>query len=616
MTTSLGNKGFSLVLVLFLSLIVFTIAGAGIYIATIGSKSTHADKRSNLAEKSANAGLLKAVDDVNKRGFCQDDSLTGSLGTAEYSVKVRRSGRNCFIRSTGTVGPAKVVRSSIIQSYYGVGVYTVRGSVSASIGSGARLSGCDRSVSPTCFVPAFIASGTVSTSLPQRTCVQDGGGDGLYGNPALLPGVRFTDLIPLFFNVNCFNTHAVSGCDLGLLDVFEGEYGRNPVDNSQDVAFGNQWGVPVVTIAPLPSVPNSPSCTFPTNPAMGGSQTINLSTTLTGCSEIIIRNSVSDITIQGARGGSRVRVYLDGNATTPIVSGASNLTLYTTRTNRSLTVSNSSDFRVYTQNASTFNNTNSNFVLYTTNTTTLNGTVGTSNQNVPPFTITSNSTVTAGAGASLTRGTIRTGPASVNDTNSVSAPQNFQTNGNVTLDNVNLFARRLSFANNSTVYILDSLVYVYAYACPNCSRTTNTSSLNACDGDTRWCGWYGSGVRLNVGRDSAGNARPTLFITNNTTVRADSASGTVYIWGAFVGEDVTYLRWSGGTDRNYRGFLVRNFPYDLTLTINMGDDTAMAFSQPVLNDLSDRYWFFRRVECVRDDVSPWTQMIQTRMTAY
>ena len=190
--------------------------------------------------------------------------------------------------------------------------------------------------------------------------------------------------------------------------------------------------------------------------------------------------------------------------------------------------------------------------------------------------------------------------------------------GNITVDNVNIFARKLRFyADNRTVRILNSLVYVYAYACPNCSRATSNSSLNACSGDSRWCGWDGDGISLNIGRASDGTAKPVLFISNNTTVRATNPNGTVYIWGTWYGEDVTYLSWEGDTTQDFRGFLIRNFPPTLSLNINISSsDFKMNFSKSMIDTISTKYRFFREVECVRDPLMPKAQLVQTRMNSY
>ncbi|NPB07987.1 MAG: hypothetical protein GXN96_03560, partial [Aquificae bacterium] len=236
-------RGFSLANTVILSAFITIVSVLGLIVVNFNLKSTRAEARYQIAEKAANAGFIEAANLIQESGFCDVyQTLSGTVGDATYTVEIRRSGRICFIRSEGRIGNARVVKTGIVQAYYGVGLYTVRGNVDAELGSGVRLSGCDYHADPVCVVPAFIASGTVNTTLPPQRCCQndnaglvgcaysdpcipaDDGGVGLYGNPAIVTGVQFRDLIPLFFNANCFNVHS-DGCDVGLLQIFEQEYG-------------------------------------------------------------------------------------------------------------------------------------------------------------------------------------------------------------------------------------------------------------------------------------------------------------------------------------------------------------------------------------------------------
>jgi hypothetical protein len=115
-----------------------------------------------------------------------------------------------------------------------------------------------------------------------------------------------------------------------------------------------------------------------------------------------------------------------------------------------------------------------------------------------------------------------------------------------------------------------------------------------------------------LGRDASGVAQPTLFISNNSTLYAEKSTET-YIWGVWYGEDVTYL---STTQVNFNGFLVRNFPPNLSLNISLGGNFSMNFSIDIINTIANRYRFFRPVSCVRNPVTPAAQLIQTRMTNY
>lgn len=613
----MNNRGFSIVTVLILSLIIFVIGGTGAYIVMTNIKSTQSDVRFNLADKASNAGLLKAFDEINSLGSGGSDrTITGTIGNASYSSNIMFGGKNIwFVSSEGSFQNSRVVRTAIFQGYYGVGLYTVRGRVNATLG--ARLSGCDRTATPTCFVPAFIASGTINTSVTPRNCSYDTGGTGVYGEEPVL-NLDQGDLSRIFFKVKCFNKYGDSSCGISLLDYLEYDYGQDPdvftTSPHKFMSFQqslNGYGIPVITLPSLPTVPSvGSSCTYMST----DNYQINLTTRFTGCNEIVLQRSPSSAIIgNGIRGNNKIKIYAQNYSTT--FDNASNFILYTTAS--TTLQNNTNNFELYTTGTTTLTSANT-FKMYTSGTTTLT-TINYGN-------IISTNTVTAASGATINNSKIIIGfPTTATDTdkNNVNAPQNLVANGNITIGNATtdtnpnvIIARSLRFANNSSVRILNTLMYVYAYACPSCARNTDTSSLTACDNNTNWCGWYGNGITLNMGRDSSGNPNPVLFISNNTTVRTDSPSGTVYIWGVWYGQDITYLRWYNTSSQDFRGFLIRNFPSDRALTINISSGFTMSFSKSIIDTVSRRYRFFREVECVRDPLTPQAQMIQTRMVNY
>ncbi len=606
----MNNRGFSLVTVLVLSLIIFIIGGTGAYVVMTNMKTTQADVKYNLADKASNAGLLSAFDYINRTGSGGSDRTEmGTIGNVNYSYRIMFGGKNIwFVSSEGSYANSKVVRTSIFQGYYGVGLYTVRGRVNATLGN-ARLSGCDRENN--CLVPAFIASGNISTSVTPRYCNSDNGGTGVYGQEPVL-NLSQGDLSRIFFKVKCFNKYGDNSCNQSLLDYLEYDYGRDPdaipTPPHKFINFqqnSNKYGIPLISLPAIPTPPNLPSsCEFNTT---GG---INLSNQYLSCNEIRLRRSPTYISGNGRRGDSKIKIYAQNYNT--IFNGAENFILYTNA--NSTFNDNTNNFEVYT-NANTTLNSASNFKIYSSGLTTL--------ENINYARIVSTNNVTVNAGATINNSRIIIGVTDINETNNVNTQKNLIFNGNVTIGNSTednnpnvIIARSLRFANGSSVRILNSLIYVYAYACPNCPRNTDTSSLNACDSNNFWCGWYGSGISLNLGRDSSGNPNPILFISNNTTVRTDSPSGTVYIWGVWYGEDITYLRWQNASSQDLRGFLIRNFPEDRSLNINITSGFNLIFSKSIIDKVSSRFRFFRDVECVRDPLTPQAQMIQTRMVNY
>ena len=310
----MNNKGFSLVTVLVLSLVIMLLGGTGLFIAGTNFKAARADANYNLADKASNAGLLKAFDEINKTGSGGNDrTITGNIGSAAYATRIMYGGKNnWFVSSEGSFSNSKVIKTALFQGYSGVGLYTVRGQVNASIQS-ARLSGCDADPTPDCYVPAFIASGTINTggTTPKActaTGATNGTSSGLYGSPATL-NLDQGDLSRIFFKVKCFNKFNNSDCNISLLDYLEYDYGRNPADNHQDFSFqqtgigANGYGIPVVSVVgpSLPAVPSigGSTCLFPTSSPWSGI-TLNLaSATFATCDEIVLNTSLSTVTIQG-----------------------------------------------------------------------------------------------------------------------------------------------------------------------------------------------------------------------------------------------------------------------------------------------------------------------------
>jgi len=608
------KRGFSLANTVILSAFITIIGLLGLIVVNFNLKSTRAEARYQIAEKAANAGFIEAANLIQTTGFCDiNQTLSGSVGDGTYTVEIRRSGRICFIRSEGRIGDARVVKTGIIQAYYGVGLYTVRGNVDAFLGSDVRLSGCDYDADPVCVVPAFIASGTISTTLTPRNCCSndnaglvgcaytdpcipaDNGGNGLYGNPAIVSGVQFHDLIPLFFNANCFNTFSDPNCDVGLLQIFEEEYGINPTSNNQDMYFDNEWGIPRIDLSNLNPVVDQ-------NCIASGDNDIDLSTEYTNCTDIVVEGlSNEPLHITGLR-DSHVTIYVlnqfnnsDVDIYVNTYVSPEGFTLY-------------SHFRVFLgtgyywtdytkyynwfEDSYSFSVTNARLIL-------------------------ANNLYTDDDGIIFRNSVIIIAPENIEDTNNPDADYRLFTGGDITLDRSVLFVKNIRFGSYSDVNFWDSLVYMYAYACPNCSRSSSTSSLQACRySDIDWCGWYGRYITLNIGRDYNGNERPTILISNNSTVHTEYPIGTVYIWGAFVGQDVTYLSWYNSGEQNYKGFLIRNFPPNLTLQISIYGGFTMEFSKRMLDILAENFWFFRKVNCIRDDISVKTQLIQTRATTY
>ena len=596
------RRGFSLANVVILSALITLIGYAGLMIVNINAAGSRAENTYLWAEKAANAGLLEAMKRIQATGFCDvNQTFTGNIGNATYEVSIRRSSRICFIRSEGKLGKAKVIKTGILQAYYGVGLYTVRGNVDAEIGSEVRFSGCDNTANPPCFVPAFIASGSVTTAIPPQSCSADNGGYGIYGGTtgeeAIITYVKYTDLIPLFFNVNCFNQYDSTGCDIGLLQIFEQEYGINPSNNRQDMFFDNEWGIPRVDFSGLPPAGACEANGQLTGPWWDPTYVVDVSSSdLTGCTDIYIDiPSNAELEIEGT-----VNRYLN------IYTFDNDITLV----------------RINSEISST------GFTLYSTRPVYIRSDLEKARI------IINNENLYIRANRTLQDSILVLGFDDVSDTNNTTtANGNIYTLGDITLNRTYVFARHIRFASWSDVNVYNSVLYVYAYACPNCSRTGN-DSLTECRNSIGWyynnflgwiidgpaCGWYGRRNGFYFGGDdnaiSTGNYEPSIVISNNSTVHFTRARDTIYFIGAFIGEDITYLSYYGGAGEHFLGFLVRNFPQSESLNIRIYSDFILEFDKAVLDKLAQNFWYFRKIQCIRDDINPRTQLIHTRLTAY
>lgn len=172
--------------------------------------------------------------------------------------------------------------------------------------------------------------------------------------------------------------------------------------------------------------------------------------------------------------------------------------------------------------------------------------------------------------------------------------------------------------------IFRTLLYLYAHACPKCVRDKSDLNQNPCytGSNTYRCGWYGGNYNAYVGMYpngtyvlSDGTSLTSLVINNNSIVRSSS----FYIAGIYFGQDVNYLV---GSISVIRGFLVRNFPSNLSLQISFTDNTNLQFKLDAINSLrydpvSRRgFWFVRKVNCIREKPTPAYFSVITRMTTW
>ncbi|WP_461831424.1 hypothetical protein [Aquifex sp.] len=573
-------KGFSLATVMILSTLL-TVLGITVFLVTnVDIRATFSDVNFYLAENAAKTGILTALDRYSRGGFCVNQTFSGSTGEATYTVDITRSGRICFIRSRGEARGAKVVKTAMVQSYYGVGLYTVRGNVDASYGGG-RLSGCDTSVNPVCYVPAFIASGwiRVSKQEPVDPCSEDRGGQGIYGDPALLPEVDFYDLTPLFFNVDCFSSKSDITCEYGLNNALEDTYATNWINDNKDFEI-DEYGQVIVN---LPEIPLD-ACIVRKNV-----ETIDLS----NITSSICEDPTSDTTFLYIRYSP---VTLRGTPSEPtIIFSERNLNIGKLDGG---TPNGENDFGAPKLNLTIYGRNISIYLYDDVSNVRMVLQNGNIRSQVSGIRI-SNSILILGYERS------EDGDTQYNTNKLILEPTE-----SFSLRDSAFFGTSIKFRNFSQRnYILNSLVYLYANACPSCSRNSSNASVVACKNDINRCAWAGYSQLFSHSVTFGTDRYPSILININSVVAGDSNSFT----GVYFGHDVNYI-W--GYRAYVKGVLLRNFPPNLTLDIGFNQDTDFSFSKRTTDKIADNFWFFRKISCIRDDIRPIAQVIQTMVTHY
>ncbi len=613
------NKGFALITVISLMAIVSLIVTAGIVTTNVSQLTTLSTVRFQLAQEAADACLRRALDEVNATGICGNRTLNNQdLGLnlnpgVQCSAQLIQSGRICFIRAVGQNSNARVYKTAILQAFYGMGLYTVRGGVNATY-SGGLLTGCYYEPNNNCFVPAFIASsGTVSLggANPQNCPANNTNPtSGVWGLPPIFTNAQFTDLTPLFFNVNCFASNFYregERCNYGLTDAIVDTYALTYRDGRPDFAF-SPHGEPVINptlLSDLNNIANvqnqgPPNCRV----RLDNIITINLAN--------ILNNTLLNTLLGGLLGQcQRLEIYTNNNLT--LTGGPSPIPVF---------VYSGANITLSGVNGGTRGTTNFGENLYNLNIYTLGTTTITANST--NFRLLTTNAVNVNSGLTVSNATIIQALQNATQNNNSASPQNFIVGGGtgtLTLTDSKLITRQIRFG---TLNAWRDLVYVYANACPNCGRDSNTASIDACQNDNRRCGWFssqgsayfGTDANRNI-QDASGRPLVSLLINNNSVVRAYNN----FFGGIYFGQDVNYIQGVGAV---VRGFLVRNFPRNLSLNIGFNQNTDFRFRLDAINNLRydpnrqgfPGFWFVRRVDCVRELPTPGYMSIITRMTSW
>jgi hypothetical protein len=571
-------KGYILLIVLIFSIIIALI-GAGLALLNQqGFLSTKANINFNRLQKAAHHGLVEAIKRiVNRGGICEAGIFEDQyyVDNIPVTITTTRRGLLCSIRAEAKKGNSKIVLIGATQGFYGIGTFTVKANERVEWLGGAYVSGCDQQNN--CNIPGIIVSGPINgvpAGVAQR-CGESSNSIGIFGNPPLLPNVSFYDLVPLTFNAECF---------YDLLNIFEeqGNYtgypmglGRNPLwlienvngeeEPRQDIEFdkGNFTSCPNPLNIDEPQVVwenrlgdftiRSWTTEIPTisSACTWDQPSLNLSTDLPGCKWIKVNSAVN---ITGVFPNLKF-VYVP---------------------NHDVTISNAGNANVITNKTITVNSktTDKPLALYTTSSVTIKGPA-------TALRVVSQGNISLETSSTISHSTLITPNSIINNSHN-----------NLTLEELNVFARRIYITQNTT--IKGGMYYLFGYVERVCNdRDSDSSNIT---------------TSANIGTLD----NPVLFIMVNSNLTVVNPN-PIYFNGVFFAEGPTCIVY-----RNIRftGISIWNEPNNFTNVDQLGSGFYIQFNYGIINTLNNKYWFVRKFECIRDDPLTYPQIIQTLHSSF
>lgn len=567
------NKGYVLLIVLILSVIIALIGAGLAFMSKQGYFSTRANTLFNKLQKASHYGINEAIRRIIvSGGVCEEGIFSQDLNVEDVRVRVStaRRGLLCSLRAEANLGGARQVILATTQGFYGIGTFTVKARERVDWLGGAYVSGCDQQNN--CNIPGIIVSGPINGVPPgtARNCSETGS-VGIFGAPPLKPNVKFYDLVPLTFNVNCFYE---------LLHMFETEdnytgypmgLGKNPfwrdIHNNarQDIVF-DKGGL---TSCPNPlevdepkfvwdnrtgdftirswtsEIPNIPhECEF-------NKHNLNLSQDLMDCTWIRVKRDVS-------------------------ITGVAPNIKFINASDYEVTINNAGNANVITDRNITVNSKNVSepLALYTTSNTTING----------PTTyirVVSQGNINLRTSSTISHSTLITPNSVINDSHN-----------NLTLQEVNVFARRVNFTRTTT--ISGGMFYLFGYV---------ESVCNSGDPDSS---------NITTSADIGTLDNPVLFIMVNSNLRVANPN-LIRFHGVFFAEGPTCIVY---WQINFIGISIWNEPNDFENVDQLASGFFIQFNYGIINTLNNKYWFVRKFECIRDDPLPYAQAIQTYHSSY
>ncbi len=180
-----NQKGFALVLALVVTALLLALGSTALLMSQLGYYRVASEKnfqRANwAAEYAVNSGVLYAI---NNNACPPSTGPTALTGGASYSYFSVNASNFCFIKGTGTINGATVVKTVVVpsRSTPTYGAVTMRDGGTVTLNGSAAISSCD----PSCATPGVVYGGTLSQTINgglHNTSSCPNNPKGVYGSP-------------------------------------------------------------------------------------------------------------------------------------------------------------------------------------------------------------------------------------------------------------------------------------------------------------------------------------------------------------------------------------------------------------------------------------------------
>lgn len=165
------KKGFALITVLILTLVVFILGASAMYISEFAMKSLKSEALWQKVEKAADYGLLEFISRL-KTGYvnCGETTTLTNINGATVTLKSIKGGASCLIWSKANIGTTSVVKVAIISttSDTSLGAATIKNLTNLSMTGSAAIASCD----PNCIIPALTTGNTLLSNPPENLVSQ------------------------------------------------------------------------------------------------------------------------------------------------------------------------------------------------------------------------------------------------------------------------------------------------------------------------------------------------------------------------------------------------------------------------------------------------------------